>query len=99
MRSLRINAGKDAEAIEWAIKCAKHMTENSAGGAMEVWQNLDGDIRQIHFVSTSESMGGMDEAMVFMGSDEGFAELVKESFEKELFDADSDCRHFFKKLG
>lgn len=99
MRSIKINSGKDAEAIEWSIKCARFMTENSPGGTLEAWQSLDGDIRQIHFVGTSESMGDFDKGMGFMGNDEGYAELIKEAIEKDLFDADSDRRHFFKKLG
>jgi len=99
MRSFKINPGKEAQAIEYAIKTAKFMTGNSPDGALEVWQSLDGDIRQIHFVSTAESLASFDESMAFMDNNEGYAEIIKENVENGLLDVDSDRRHFFRKLG
>ena len=99
MRSLTIKSGKDVEAMEYAVRVAKFMSDNAPGQEMEVWQNLDGSIRRIHFVATYDSIAAFDEVMSFMGQNEAFIAFQKENLDQELFDVNSDTRHFFKTLG
>ena len=84
VRTANFQEGKAPAAIEWALKVANYINENH-GWNVQVTQNVTGMLNQVHWVSTHESLGTLDERGAQLNADAGFQALIAEAAEAQLF--------------
>lgn len=83
-RTAEIAWGKDAEALEWAIRVMKHLNDTFPSWPGEVLTNITGNLGEIHWVRKFESLAEMEKVSGMMQADEKFQAIVKEMVDAGL---------------
>jgi len=97
VRTGDIQDGKAMQAIEWAVKISAYINETFETN-ISVQQNVAGQINQLHWVSTFESLGDFEVLMGKLMEDADYQQLIAESGEKGLFSANSLVDSFYRTI-
>lgn len=85
LRSANIAPGVLAEdAFGWAIKVATYLN-NKWGTNVQVQRNVGGDIFQIHWLTTYDSLSHLEEVTPKIEADPDYAALLAEATTSALF--------------
>ena len=89
-RTAEMAWGKDAQAIEWAIRITKYLNDAYPEQPGEVLTNIGADLAKIHWVRKYESLAEMEKYSSMLDADEQFQALVKEMVDGGFLRAATD---------
>jgi hypothetical protein len=98
VRTAEIRDGKRLEAVQWALKTAAYVN-NAFDLNITVQSNVSGQLNQLHWVGTYESMAGYDEAASKIFEDAGYQQLAREAVDQELYFGSSITDSFYRTIG
>jgi hypothetical protein len=93
-RSAEILDGKNAAAMEFAVKVASYVNDNYPGLNVRVLSNVSGQVNQVHWVSGYESLAALEETSAKIGADSGYQEIVATA--EGLFAASTHVTHLYR---
>ena len=79
VRSVRTEAAKDAEAVQWAVKVAAYVNETYPSINVRVLRNINGPLQAVHWAVRYESLAALEEISAKLGADAGYQELLAET--------------------
>jgi hypothetical protein len=89
-RTAEITWGKDAQAIEWAVRIMNYLNDTFPAPPGEVLTNVGADLAEIHWVRRFESLAEMEKVSAMMDADEKLDALTKEMVDGGFLRAASD---------
>ena len=97
VRTADIRDGKGPAAIEWALKVSAYVNEAFKTN-VSLQRNVAGQLNQVHWVATYQSLAGLEELMARLIEDDGYQQLLAESAEQELFFASSIVDNIYQSI-
>jgi hypothetical protein len=98
VRTAEIRDGKRLEAVQWALKTAAYVNETFDLN-VTVQSNVSGQLNQLHWVATYESMADFEEASSKIFEDAGYQQLAREATEQQLYFGSSLNDSFYRTIG
>lgn len=98
VRSANINHGKQAGAIEWAVRVSVTINE-ALGTNIGVQRNVAGPVNQIHWVATYDSLAAFEQMAAGILQNEAYLQLIAESTEANFFDTHSINDSLYQSVG
>ena len=85
------------EAIEWAVKVA-NLVNSKYPDSIQVLRNISGNVQQVHWVVSGESLGQIERMMADIFADAEYQALLAETRSKGLFVQGSVSDSYFQSV-
>ena len=94
VRTAGISQGKAREATAWAVKAANWINEKYTGTNLQVLTNISGNLTDIHWLWTSDSLGDVEQLMAQLQGDDEYQAMLTDAMSQRLF-AEGTLRQTF----
>ena len=85
VRTATIGQGQVAKAFEWAVKVSNLINGKFPGAKVQVLRRISGQISDISWMLTADSLAQIEELMAGIESDSEYQQLLAEGRTEDLF--------------
>ena len=96
VRTAGIAVGKANEAFAWAVKVTNWINGKYPDANVQVLRNVSGQLGQVHWLSTHDSLGEHEQLLARVESDDEYQTMVKDALSEGLFAEGTLRASFFR---
>jgi hypothetical protein len=99
VRTAAIHEGKLMDAMEWAADLAEYIRDNIEGANLQAARHIGGEMYQVCWIATYDSLAAFEEVMGRMEADDGYRERLSDARGMTLFVSHTVFDEIYQSIG